>query len=244
MAVPEVFVISLQGCEERRAPLLNALTSLGFKARIILGVDGRQGLDRGYEKYLDRDQLVCRAKRQVTDGEIACALSHQAAYRMILQSECETAVVLEDDASLTDNFGNAISMLGEIDFDMVLFDYEFCKTDWKPRYRAASGIRGYRVRNSPDRNTGYALTKSAARYLHENSLPLRYLADWPVDISRLNTFAITPRAVERLGTSRGSLLEADRKKSQQKAKWGNPSPPLDDTAFGARLSRFFSRPLV
>lgn len=237
----EFFVLSLEDCEARRAPLLDALSALGIAPWVVLGVDGRNGLDAAAELLIDRQEVNRRAKRVVTDGELACALSHLAVYRSILYVGCQHAVVLEDDACLTDSFLEAVSALKSQDFDIALLDHEFARSRWSSKFSLPTGTKAWRVTNIPDRNTGYMVTARAARHLLEASFPIRYLADWPVDISTLVTVAVTPKVVMRNEDDRNSLLAKKRILSQARAIWGMPSPPYVDTGVPARLRRFLSR---
>jgi len=239
--VADYFVLSLEDCECRRAPLLDALTALGITPRVVLGVDGRKGLDGAAENLIERQEANRRAKRVVTDGELACALSHLEVYRVILEQGCQHAVVLEDDARLTEGFLEAVTALERQDFDIALLDHEFARSRWLAEFNLPTGARVWRVTNIPDRNTGYIVTANAARQLLECSFPVRFLADWPYDISTLVTLAVSPSVVIRSGNDQDSLLAGERKRSQARATWGRPSPPYSDTGVPARLYRFLSR---
>lgn len=233
--------MSLEGCEARRAPLLDALSALGISPIVHLGVDGRNGLDPAAEALIDRREADRRAKRVVTDGEFACALSHLAIYRTIIETGRRHAVVLEDDAIPTDDFLETVTALEARDFDIALLDHELARSHWSAEFVLPTGAKAWRVTNIPDRNTGYMMTATAARHLLEHSFPLRYLADWPFDISTLVTLAVSPKAVRRPKGDQASLLSADRRRSQARARWGDPTPPYSCTGVSSRLRRFLSR---
>lgn len=99
-----VFVISLADAIERRAPLLDQLRGFNLSFTVVEAVDGRRGLSAGDLARVDRSGAERRVGRPVSDRELACALSHQAVYRRILDEHSPGGIVLEDDAILTPLF--------------------------------------------------------------------------------------------------------------------------------------------
>ena len=238
-----VYVLSLPGCEARRAPLLQNLRDLRFEPEVVLGIDGRAGLPCKYEPQIDRVTANRRARRSLTDGEFACALSHQAVYARLLEDGHDRAIVFEDDAIIDRSLLPVLHDLKDHDFDLALLDHDLARAQRRSRRRLPSGSILWRVANIPDLNTGYILSAAGAAKIAALSFPITYNADWPCDVAQLRTYAVMPRAVGRPRSKDASLLHSARQKSQRSARWGNPTPPHSRTDFAARLSRFLARRL-
>lgn len=191
-----IFVLTLEGGEERRAPLLDRLTSLNLRHELFFGVDGRQGLPPVHEPLIDRSARIETSQRPLTDGEYACALSHLSIYRQIVARGLARAIVLEDDALI----GTAFAALarGQIALpgDLLMLDHQRGFYHWRGRIDLGQGLHGYPVAVAPYLATGYALTLEAARFFLDHSFPVRGVADWPCDILALKSCAIYPRIVD------------------------------------------------
>ena len=100
-----IFVISLKDATERRENITKQLNDCNLPFSIMDAIDGRKGLPAPFEPMVDRDPSRSRISRGLTDGEFACALSHMAVYRHVVENNLPGAIVLEDDAILTPLFG-------------------------------------------------------------------------------------------------------------------------------------------
>lgn len=193
--VYQIFVLTLPGDERRRAPLLSQLDRLGFQFELFFGVDGRDGLPPAYEAMVDRAGTVRRLWTALTDGEYACAISHQEIYRTVLERDLAGAIILEDDAVLQPNFERFLNKRLYKRHDLILLDHDrgtkmpFAPTEITPN------VFAHRVALPPASTTGYTISAAAARKIRKRSLPLRGTADWPCNIGRLDCVALLPRLV-------------------------------------------------
>lgn len=182
-----IFVLTLQGADERRAPLLRRLRDLGLDHDLHFGVDGRQGLPAVHELMIDRSARVETSQRPISDGEYACALSHLFIYRQIVARGLERAIVLEDDALV----GTALAALAHggilLPGDLTMLDHQRGCYRWRGHIDLGHGLHGYPVAVAPYLATGYVLTQQGARFFLDNALPVRGLPDWPCDIRGLQS---------------------------------------------------------
>ncbi|MDR1816972.1 MAG: DUF3413 domain-containing protein [Puniceicoccales bacterium] len=106
-----VLVINLDRSPERLAKIGARLAELGVAWERLPAVDGREfangTLPENYSPALNR----ARYHRELNAGEIACFLSFRKAWRTILEKKWDGAVVLEDDAVLSDDFPAALAAL-------------------------------------------------------------------------------------------------------------------------------------
>lgn len=218
-----IFVLSLEGDEARRAPLLASLSEMGLEPEVLIGVDGRKGLPHWAEAEVDRETAwTCDNNRsfgQLTDGELACALSHVLAYRKIIDERLPGAIVFEDDAILSGAFKVFVEQRGYETGDMVMLGHRNTRVRRFSKIRLCTGVFGYRLLNSPIYAHGYSVSNSAAAHISKTANPVRARADWPCDISRLKALAADPQiAVQPDDRHSKSHLEAGRRASRQKGK--------------------------
>ncbi|OOY02725.1 glycosyltransferase family 25 protein [Thioclava sp. F28-4] len=99
-----ILVISLQDAAKRRAMVSKQLEALGLSFKFFDAIDGRSGLPAAYESQVDRAGTEAYFGRPMSDGQYACALSHLAVYRQIVEEKLPGAIILKDDAILGDAF--------------------------------------------------------------------------------------------------------------------------------------------
>lgn len=206
---------------------------MGLKAQVLIGVNGRGGLPEWAEAQVNRDvgwALARRPYRRMTDVELACALSHVLAYRKIVDEGLPGAIIFEDDAFIREAFKDFVVSRGYEVAEMVLLGHE--ETWVQPHAETAlcQGVMGHRLVASPVLAHGYSLSRTAAAHILEKATPVRARADWPCDISRLESLAADPQiAMQPSDRNAKSHLEADRIAARR-----------DDKLRYASVSRFFS----
>ncbi|MBV8592286.1 MAG: glycosyltransferase family 25 protein, partial [Acetobacteraceae bacterium] len=116
-AIP-IFVINLQRDTERRRHMEQQLEGLGLKAEFITAVDGRT-LSQRERAACDRARSRRVYGREMTENEVGCYLSHHRLYERMIRERIETALIMEDDVRVDQNFPR------------ILDELLFCPfTDW------------------------------------------------------------------------------------------------------------------
>ncbi|MCX7685508.1 MAG: glycosyltransferase family 25 protein [Acetobacteraceae bacterium] len=242
-----VFVLSLPGCEARRARLLAALTAQGVGFEVVLGVDGRKGLPPEHEAEVDRPGTLRAMGRAMSDAEYACALSHQRIYALIAERGLPGAIVLEDDAIPLPGFAAFLAAGAQEGCDLTLFDYDGARVMIGSRRRPLPGIETWELATGTTLATGYAVSRRGAAYLRQAGLPVRRVADWPCDITRIGARVVHPRLIghppgdaagSAIQPSRAPLLAARRRAARDPARFADPA------YWRGRLRRFCSFWLV
>jgi glycosyl transferase, family 25 len=208
----KIYVLSLERSIERRARIAAALSGLGLPFQFFDAVDARLGLD-AHAAQVDRPGILRRMRRSLSEGEIACALSHAAIYRDMIDAEHPHAIILEDDAILTPAFGRTVASgaLEATGIDLIMFHHRSARVYRRPLdRRLPSGVRLFRLVKSATTTTGYYLTRRAALRLREASLPVSHTADWPIDLSEFGGAVCQPRLVEHPPEPASSTLAAGR----------------------------------
>ncbi len=107
------YVISLRDSEVRRRNMTERLGALDILFQIVDAIDGRtQRLPDVFDG--------ARVDRSGFWGEsaLACAMSHRKVHGMIAEGASNLALVFEDDARLSEDFGGVLDAAEPFDFDV------------------------------------------------------------------------------------------------------------------------------
>lgn len=113
-----ILVINLARAQERRAAMQHQFDALGLPAEFLTAIDGRD-LPEAARARVDHAARRAISPYPLTDNEIACALSHEAAMRSLLAGTDPMLAVMEDDVEL---FANLPETLAEIERLGASFD--------------------------------------------------------------------------------------------------------------------------
>lgn len=196
-----VFVISLEGSQNRQGMIAARLRSLGLEYSFFPGVDGSKlTLETHPNYYAIKRRLFFG--RDLSNGEFGCLLAHRNLYRHLVENDIEMATILEDDAVLTDLLPKTVDALQQLvgKWDLVRF------LGREKNYRSSRPVMPLvdgacflsRQRGVPGGAYGYIITQSAAKKLltlmDKNWLAIDTLhgAVW---MTRLKTYTVAPSPV-------------------------------------------------
>lgn len=195
MAEWPIFVLSLSSASHRRADITEQFALLGLEFEFIEAVNGRQGLPAALEPLVDRPGTVARTGYGMSEGEYACALSHQLAYARIIDEDLPGAIILEDDAILTWLFRDFYRERQYQAGDLIQL-YHYQGKVHKRRPAPSGPLALMRLASNSWMAVGYSISRRGAERIRQHSLPLRARADWPCDTFRILDHYVTwPRAV-------------------------------------------------
>lgn len=205
-------VISLPESTKRQTTISAGLRSAGLSFLMVPGIVGRE-LSASELKLFAPSRFMARFRREIGPAEVGCTLSHKLALETFLASNEETALILEDDAVVPPNLGDAIAFL----VDRLPRDWGFLKV---------GGIGGVRGRLLQETAVGkivetpattvcahaYVVSRQGALQLLSRILPIRfpydiYLRDAHAHGAR--AFEVVPTLVEQTDLA-GSCIECDR----------------------------------
>ena len=167
---------------DRREKVAKHLKALSLPFEWVDAVDGRGGLPSEYESMVDRRRTSATLTGALCDPEIACALSHLAACRRIVESNMPWALILEDDAIPLPDLPRYLETRHHEAFDLVSL---FCsKTYVHPGRAIPVSLGGYRSfpceLGVPVKGAvAYILSQAGAKHLLAKALPVASVADWP-----------------------------------------------------------------
>lgn len=200
--VDKIYIISLERHEERRNRLFHDLKSAGFdvsKIEVISAVNGND-LDTHTlindgvisDTFIDPNGLL-------TMAIYGCAISHQIAYNRVLNSpDVNTALILEDDASLTHTalrtllpestaYNKFIDEKNNINWEVIMLGGAAPRMDY---YKNNSSLILKKMFRHPKGYAAhsYIINKSGAEKLSKNNTPIRLAADTNIHFSDVELY--------------------------------------------------------
>ena len=213
--LPEIFLINLDSAEARLQYADAQLKKLGANYKRIAAVAGRDLPVQEKRKVASFFRSNCALGRDLSDGEIGCALSHSKVYRRMIDENLPVVCVLEDDVVLADSF-----------VEQLIFAVENIRSD-KPQVLLLSNHTAFRserkeiVKSSGDWYTeGYVLNTKAAKLLLKANSPIVVPCDsWKrfVKYFHLELFHVFPSVCSQNQTNFASSIGHECLRSEKSA---------------------------
>jgi len=112
-AVVPVYVISLPNAEVRRRNMKLRLEAVGMPFKFV---DALYGRAMPVPDEIDGARVVRSWSK--TESGLGCTVSHRLLHRVIAEGVAETALILEDDAAIPEDFAEVIEQALAFDFDV------------------------------------------------------------------------------------------------------------------------------
>lgn len=172
----KVFFINLDRRKERMAYMERQLRDLDVDYERISAIDGRRMHKCEKKAAVNAFRWWCVNGYKPRDGEIGCALSHQNAYRIMVERNLPCACVMEDDIGLDKRFGEMLDaverFIAEGNSPRV-----FLLAPYLHRAVAEGASVSFRKVRWGASTGGYVVTRSAAERLLAVNVPLQGTAD-------------------------------------------------------------------
>lgn len=203
-----IYVISLESAEDRRKSIRQQFDSIGLDFQFFNAVNGRDPIHlEHYRHLIDGNWREKRRGDPMTPTAIACALSHALLYKKMIQKGLSEAIILEDDAVISNGFAALANRRWLIPNDVHLFilhayHRQYVKKGNRVKVWKAPNAEGDRyLYDAYGRMLGtcsYYLDLYAAKKLYEAAIPIWTVADWPLNISSvLNAKGVEPPVVNQ-----------------------------------------------
>jgi glycosyl transferase family 25 len=187
-----VFVVNLESSQDRRKFMHEQLNALGMSHEFFPAVDGRQITAEQLSVMCDME-VVNKWSELLTPGMIGCSLSHYGVYRRMVADEIQMALVLEDDARVSDRVPGLLDLIetgmrdGRLNSDEIILLYyqskDIVEFSTASTVELDSTVRLYHPIQlwRPITTTAYVITLACAKRLVELVYPIRYSPDsWAV----------------------------------------------------------------
>ena len=167
-----------------------------------------------YSIDLNKEQYY----KPLSNGEKGCYTSHIRAWKILLESDAEKIVVLEDDISLNDEFIKILDAIDKSDqeWDMI----KLIGRERNEKIKSSENLLGtqnlIRYKKIPSCTTGYVLSRSGAKKLISSRIPFGR----PIDIdlrffweNDLKILGVHPAAISLADSSTQSSIWTTREKN-------------------------------
>jgi glycosyl transferase family 25 len=218
------FVINLEKDTERREQISRQLESLGIPYTIFGAVYGKALTPEEMQAHYDKARAISTS-HDMTPSEIGCALSHIFIYKKMVAEGIPYALILEDDAKLSEDLPGILSGLTA----------QFKSSD--PVATMLTHVKKYKQRNAsplgerhqvvsiygtPVCAHGYFITQAAAKKFLDNLYPVWTVADdWAVFDKAFATIkAVVPYCIGLSDFAKLSNLQEERDSIKLKRSLG------------------------
>ncbi len=188
------YAVALKRSTERYNHISKHLKDLGLKHSILGAVDAKNLTPKEIEKNCDPQQL--RDYREwISDGAIACALSHLEIYKAFLASNDKSAFIVEDDVILPKNISEILEDINHvIDENEIILLYatsrNICPLSTVGHKKVKSGQLVFPMNiEQPISAAAYMIGRKAAEGMVNSIIPIQVTADCWYHYLRKNAFS-------------------------------------------------------
>jgi len=240
----DIFVISLPDAKSRREFISGQLRRLDLAFEFVDAIRGADVYDD--PAFYDRPRALKVELRNMTPGEVGCALSHQKVYDIMFERSLPYAFVLEDDAMLSRDLPEALRLLGTRIRPNDLIQLERCdvysRKGKEPLFNEYRIVRPTMIKyGSMCQSAGYIITREAATKIRTINRPVHVPADsWGLYRHAINFRGIIPTLTLVKQNVSFECTTQDYQRSEF-----TPSTPLSLLVYAfktrSRLGRFMVR---
>lgn len=188
----KIFIVNLKESTGRRLKIESQLNALKLEHEFIEAVNGR---------LLSPDELTNSTERinyAFLPGEVGCALSHQKIYKKMIDEGIESALILEDDVVLCDDFCEILKKTSIPTKKPSVILLSRVNKFYKNPIKNISGQYFLHKTQHATTTHSYIINKSGAKSLLANLYPIWMTADkWSLfeDLSWIDVKSIIPHPV-------------------------------------------------
>lgn len=154
-----IYYINLASRTDRRDFMEEQFARLGLEATRIEAVTPADIPTEDIAAYCDTTK-----PNYLRPNQLACSMSHETAWRAMLDAGQARAVVMEDDALLSTSLPGFLADLGDLEFDLVRFERSSRKIRVLPAVqKVGPGIELRPFRSTLSGASGYIISAHAAR---------------------------------------------------------------------------------
>lgn len=222
-ATLRIFVINLARHAERRALMKMQLDALGLPYEFFDAVDGFTLSPDFLKENYDAERARQLNRRDLSLGEIGCALSHLAIYKKMVDENIPLALIFEDDALIGSQFPEILERLVAQsiaeDETIMLLSHTHKYSGWFGRkidrnHRLVPAVEAYYAH-------AYLVTLAAARKLCATLPPVHAVADcwnYLIENKQVRVRSVVPYCVGHSLLAKQSAIQPNRAALEATAK--------------------------
>jgi glycosyl transferase family 25 len=238
----DIFVINLASSKDRLESITAQLTAAHLDFTRISAIDGSSLSPAELNAHYQPDLNKRIYRRPLSLGEIGCYLSHRNCWQQIIDNKLAMALILEDDAALSDQLSDVLSNIEQLSIKWDII--KLC--DPPKRKKQASTVdlnkktRLCQYKKIPSRATGYVVSQNGALKL----LQARSVFGRPVDDDMQyywefngEVFGIEPCPISNSPLATDSDIDSDRPRQSTKTILSRVKAPLLRLDYEIKLLR-------
>ncbi|WFU13236.1 glycosyltransferase family 25 protein (plasmid) [Rhizobium sp. CB3090] len=177
----KVFLINLDRAGDRLTAMQEKLDRVGLQFERVAAVDG-EILDFPLAEFSERSFRFMHGRRR-NPGEIGCYLSHVECARRLLVSECEFALVLEDDLEFPEDLTELLQAALDAGSAWDILRLSTVNRGRKFSFAKLTEKRSLAIALTREKGSGaYLINRRAAHWFVEKLLPMRLPFDLAFDV--------------------------------------------------------------
>ena len=204
-----IFVVNLKADGHKRERVLSLCSKFELEhAKIFPAVNGALLPSDILNGIYNSEIAIQKNKRELSRGEIGCALSHINLYKKIMSENIEIALILEDDIAFSKDFKSTLDDLLQSnlpeDWELILLGHHIDIDRYKDtrfniwsKFKINQGHSRYRPSEVAFGTYGYLINnRGAARLLEEIKIIEKPIDHYTGDSSHVNNYIIVPSIVK------------------------------------------------
>ena len=225
--VMKCIVINLPRAEARRQAMSRQFDALGIEFEIFDAIDWRDLGERDWA-LVDRKSRDMEGRRPLSDGMVACHLSHRKALEGVAAGDDELTAIFEDDVTLAPEIGGALDALMRLyasgrEFDFVFLHRNRKDKPFAPLKRVDAGIRLGITKFSDWGMQSYVVSKKGAKRFLQNCPKIIHQIDHTLHAyweTGLNVFSLeTPIVFDGNEAGGHSFLQETKSSRPSRNLW-------------------------
>jgi len=224
--IPKIIVVSMPLSTDRREHMERVLSRLEVEYEYLDAVDGRSVSKHELEACYESSAAKECIGRDLTAGELGCALSHKKIYQRMLKENIAEVVVLEDDVAICEDFVKILQHRTKFpkNWELVLFGHGDSRVTGRGAYSCFFGkkylFNKYSIvcfSHLAYGTVGYIINLEGARKLLKQleriTMPIDHLTG---SKKYIEVYGIEPFCVEEdIDVGHASLIAQERSKKQR-----------------------------
>jgi GR25 family glycosyltransferase involved in LPS biosynthesis len=161
----KIFVLNLDRATDRMAHMDALLKSLNLEYERIPAIDGSKLTEQEIKANYSPFWFGLFHGRQISRGELGCAMSHRLAYQRIVAEQLPEALICEDDIELAAELPRILNKISEAakDFDVVQLYFSRTKTPKTIKIADLENFELHRFQGTHASAIAYLTRQSAAK---------------------------------------------------------------------------------
>lgn len=224
------FIINLEQDIEKKEKITKLCDSLGIDYEVIKAIYGKALSEEEIkENTYPKEEQLKRFKRELSLGEIGCAMSHRYCYQRIIDDNLEDAIILEDDAIFNEELLEFLKYKDEFPRDLELllighymqvYNDDGFRIESQHSLRFNKNIAKWKIKrlvSGGNGTHGYYLTKNGAVKLLDKMQKIYIPSDhYTAKHDYVNMYALFPSIINQELHNTSSVQENFKVKKKSK----------------------------